>query len=222
MLLLLVQLSDPIFNWSHWHETILADHRRNVTFKKENNLIRLFDNAVFRPSVLLNSLWPTVPMVRGYCIFPIHRGDQEMENTSLSVIDNNNHNVQSSTKLQRAWHQRAVLSNRKEIDQIKQTRFGCKRQNCFSIYSTYGPTGHTHSVSNRFRNTITAIAMFATIGLVVAVWLLLRWLLKAEPASVCGIYSRPGKFYYIKFVCFYLLVNLRQVYIHCTCIHRGD
>lgn len=44
------------------------------------------------------------------------------------------------------------------------------------------------------------------------VFLLIRWILRQDPAPIFGIYSQPGKFYYIKFVFFYLTFTLRKVF----------
>ncbi len=53
--------------------------------------------------------------------------------------------------------------------------------------------------------------MIITILTVVLIGLVIKWLLKPEPSPIFGIYSQPGKFYYLKFVAFYLLVTLRKV-----------
>lgn len=48
--------------------------------------------------------------------------------------------------------------------------------------------------------------------LVIGWGVFMRWLLSPnERKSIYGVYSQPGKYYYVKFIFFYLLVNFRQV-----------
>lgn len=51
---------------------------------------------------------------------------------------------------------------------------------------------------------LTSILALGLIGLVILI-------LKPEPSPIFGIYSRPGKFYYLKFAAFYLLFSFRKV-----------
>lgn len=53
--------------------------------------------------------------------------------------------------------------------------------------------------------------MLVLITLSFFIVLCFKWLLKPEPAPVFSIYSQPGRFYYIKYICFYLLFSLRKV-----------
>lgn len=47
--------------------------------------------------------------------------------------------------------------------------------------------------------------------LVIGWGVFMRWLLSPnERKSIYGVYSQPGKYYYVKFIFFYLLVNFRQ------------
>ncbi|KAK4021997.1 uncharacterized protein LOC116919103 [Daphnia magna] len=52
--------------------------------------------------------------------------------------------------------------------------------------------------------------MFSVILTVGFIALVIRWILKPEPSPIFGIYSQPGKFYYLKFAAFYLLFTLRK------------
>ena len=61
--------------------------------------------------------------------------------------------------------------------------------------------------NNSFWNMLNLIVF--TIGLVVFI----RWALKPEPAPINHIYSEKGKWYYLKFAAFYLIITFRQVFL---------
>lgn len=58
------------------------------------------------------------------------------------------------------------------------------------------------------RRRMLNLILFA-IGLVIFI----RWALKPEPAPIRHIYSEKGKWYYLKFVAFYIIITLRKVFL---------
>jgi hypothetical protein len=87
-----------------------------------------------------------------------------------------------------------------------------------SIGSDYTLPGLINSTFKHGTKTVygepflkTVRRMIITILVVGLIALVIKWILKPEPSPIFGIYSQPGKFYYLKFAAFYLLVTLRKV-----------
>ena len=55
------------------------------------------------------------------------------------------------------------------------------------------------------------LEIFTGLRVAILVVVLVRWILRQEPAPIAGIYSQPGRFYHLKYALFYLIFSFRQV-----------